>query len=63
MSHFVVRAPGQIQPQNFAYIRLFDKPYESEVILRVQNLRFKCIQPLEFLTPSKMELDLEILKI
>ena len=38
-----------IQPLNFAYIRLLNKPYENEVTLTGQNPPLKCCQPLELL--------------
>ena len=31
-----------LQPRNFAYIRLLNKPYENEVTLSRQNLSLKC---------------------
>ena len=40
------------------YVRLLNKPYVNEVILRGQNLTLKCCQPLEVLTRFKMGLDL-----
>ena len=37
-----------IQPKNFAYIRLLNKPYENEVTLRGQKPSLKCCWPLDF---------------
>ena len=36
-----------IQPRNFAYMWLLNKPYENEVTLTEQNPRSKCCQHLE----------------
>ena len=43
---------NQIQPQNLAYIRLLNKPYENKVTLRGQN------RSENLLTPFKMGSDL-----
>ena len=39
----------RLQSWTFAYIWLFNKPYENEVTLRGQNIRLKCYQPLELM--------------
>ena len=39
-----------VQPLNFAYKRLLNKPYENEVPLTKQNPPSKCCQTLELLT-------------
>ena len=60
---FNISCKVYIQPLNFAYIRLLNKPYENMVNLTGQNQPLKCCQPLEFLTHFKMGLDVFILKI
>ena len=42
-----LKVTGYIQPWNFAYIRLLNKPYENEVTLTEQNPHSKCCQHLE----------------
>ena len=42
-----------VQPLNFAYIRLLNKPYENEVTLTGQNPPLKCCKLLELLTNFK----------
>ena len=37
-----VQVSSYIQPQNFAYIHLLNKPYENEVTLRRKNPPLKC---------------------
>ena len=39
----------KIQLWPFAHVRLLNKPYENEVILRMQNIPLKYCQPLELL--------------
>ena len=45
---------ADIQLPTFAYKRLLNKPYESEVTLTKQNLHLKCCQSLELLTQLKI---------
>ena len=52
---------SDIQLWTFAYIRLLNKPYENEVILREQNPPLKCNWPLEISTSFEMGLDLLLL--
>ena len=52
-----------IQPWNFAYIWVLNKPYENEVTLTEQNPRSKCCQHLETWHSLKKCLDLLMLKI
>ena len=41
-----------IQLPTYAIVKLLNRPYESGVILRGQNMPSKCCQPLEFLYTS-----------
>ena len=52
-----------IQPLNFAYVRLLDKPYENEVTLTGQNPPLKCCHPLEILKHFITGLDLSMIEI
>ena len=45
------------------YVRLLNKPYENQIILRGHNILLKSCQPLEILTQFTKELDLLLLKI
>ena len=47
-----------LEPRNFVYMRLINKPYENEVTLTGQNQPLKCCQPLELFTQLKRSLDL-----
>ena len=58
--------PGKlilIQPLNFAYKQLLDKPYENEVTLTGQNPPLKCCQQLEIQYTVRKRVDLLMLKI
>ena len=52
-----------LQPLNFAYIQLLNKPYENEVTLTRQNLPLKYCQPLKILTNFITGLDLSMIEI
>ena len=59
----IIVISNHVQPLNFAYVRLLNKPYENEVTLTGQNPPLKCCQPLELLTHFERGLDFIILKI
>ena len=52
-----------IQPLNFAYIQLLNKPYEKEVTLTGQNPPLKYCQHLEIQYTVRKKVDLLMLKI
>ena len=62
-SKFTASIRLQLQPSNFAYVRLLNKPYENEVTLTGQNLPLKCFQQLEIQNTVRKRVDLLILKI
>ena len=53
----------KVQPREFAYIRLLNKPYENEVTLTGQNPTLKCCQHIEIQKTVRKRVDLLILKI
>ena len=46
----ISKSVAYLQLRKFDYIRLLNKPYVNEVILRGQNLSLKCCRPLDLLT-------------
>ena len=54
----IIVISNHVQPLNFAYVRLLNKPYENEVTLTRLNLPSKCCQHLETWHTLEMSLDL-----